>query len=326
MSDRVLITGVAGFVGSNLVRELLANTKAEVHGLLRPNTNTWRLKDINSESRLHLHQVDLLDRDALVKVISQIKPTVIYHLAAHGAYHWQTEFEPIFTTNVFATWYLHQALADHSYRAFINVGSSSEYGWSTQPMRETDRLSPNSLYAVAKAAQTQLVGYLGQVEHKPILTVRLFSVFGPYEDRGKLWPTVWQSTLTHQPLKLADPQAAHDFIYVDDVTAALRQLSQAAFKPGSVFNLGTGRQTTLGEVAACVEQVAGQTLAVEWSTHPAHRWDTHHWVANPRQLQRLLHWKPRYDLTTAAQAYWRWFQTNHHIYDHHSPAPASSDS
>jgi nucleoside-diphosphate-sugar epimerase len=100
--------------------------------------------------------VDVLDGDAVAEAMRAARPAAVVHLATHGAYEWQAEEARILETNILGTFHLLQASQDAGVRVFANAGSSSEYGYKTEPMREADRLEPNSVYAVAKAAQTHL--------------------------------------------------------------------------------------------------------------------------------------------------------------------------
>src|SRR6267378_1766196 len=150
---RILVTGAAGFVGSVLARRLLADGQ-EVHALTKSPNGAWRLKEI--EKDLRLHAVDLRDEATLRSAVAKIRPQAIFHLAAHGAYPFQTDPDGIIQSNILGTWNLLKASTDCDYEVFVNTGSSSEYGFKEFAMRETDLLEPNSYYSVAKSAQTLL--------------------------------------------------------------------------------------------------------------------------------------------------------------------------
>ena len=99
MAKRVLLTGGTGFVGANLVRHLLADGH-RVHLLVRPGFSPWRLEGIRSH--VQLHQVTL-DDPGLDAVVRRIRPDWVFHLAAHGAYSWQTDVAEIVATNIVGT-------------------------------------------------------------------------------------------------------------------------------------------------------------------------------------------------------------------------------
>ena len=110
---------------------------------------------------------------------------MIYHLAAHGVSRAQNQQAEILETNLQGTANLLEVLARHDYRALVHTGSSSEYGHKDRPMREDDPLEPRTAYAVSKAAATLLCqseAYRGRM----IANVRIFSVYGPWEDAHRL--------------------------------------------------------------------------------------------------------------------------------------------
>ena len=156
--DPVLVTGAAGFVGACLTRRLL-ELGHEVHVLLRPSSQAWRLGSV--WNCLHVHRADLTDPQAVGEVVARARPAVVAHLATHGAYESQASARPILETNIIGTQNLLEACAATKVPLLINIGSSSEYGFKNEPMRESDRIEPNSFYSVAKSAQTHLCTYWG---------------------------------------------------------------------------------------------------------------------------------------------------------------------
>ena len=199
---RVLLTGAAGFVGAVLARRLLREGH-QIHVLLKSSSNTWRIDGLED---LRRHEVDLRDEERLRALAETVRPEVIFHLAAHGAYSYQTDPDGIIQTNFLGTWNLLKATARVDYEVFVNAGSSSEYGFKDFAMRETDLLEPNSYYAVAKCAQTLVCQHFAHAERRPVNTLRLFSAFGPYEEPTRLIPTIVTRCLGNQPLDLVSPR------------------------------------------------------------------------------------------------------------------------
>lgn len=285
----VLVTGGTGFVGANLVRRLIQEG-GRPHLLVRPAANWWRLEDVREQ--LEPHTVDVLDFDQLCGVVREIRPELIYHLATYGAYASQTDADQVIRTDILGTWNLLRACGASPYRLFVNTGSSSEYGWKSQAMRETDLLEPNSYYAVAKSAQTLLCQHVARSEQRPINTFRLFSVYGPYEEPSRLFPTIIQRSLRGEALEMVSPQTARDFVYIDDVVDAYLQIDRLAAHVGETFNIGTGVQSTLRDVVDAVQQAVGAEVPVRWGTMPSRIWDTDTWVADGTKARRLLQWSP----------------------------------
>ena len=184
---RILVTGGTGFVGANLARRLVRDGH-EVHLLVRPGYKAWRIDAVRADARLH--EAPLEDAGRVASAISQIHPEWIFHLAAHGAYSMQTDLHQMLLTNIQGTMNLVTACLKTGFEAFVNTGSSSEYGFKDHPAAETDLLEPNSHYAVTKASATLFCRQTAQRERVALRTLRLYSVYGPYEEPSRLMPAL----------------------------------------------------------------------------------------------------------------------------------------
>jgi nucleoside-diphosphate-sugar epimerase len=300
---KVLVTGAAGFVGAGLVRTLLQHGH-EIHVLLKSSTRGWRLAEIQHE--LRCHQTDLRDEEGLTALVRTIRPEVIYHLAAHGAYPTQTDADEIIQSNILGTWNLLKASAAIDYLTFVNTGSSSEYGFKETATRETDYLEPNSYYSVAKCAQTLLCQHFARVEKKSINTFRLYSVFGPYEEPTRLIPTVVRSCLQGKDLQLVPRDIARDFVFVDDVVEAYLRLEQLGRLSGEIVNIGTGLQSTIGDVVDNVVALTGARVQCHWGAMAPRIWDARIWVADATKSYRLLGWRAGTSLRDGLQRTVEW--------------------
>src|ERR1019366_3585260 len=156
---RVIVTGATGFVGANLARRLLRDGH-EVHLLVRPNYQPWRIEEIRSDVRLH--ELHLHDAEGVARVVSQIRPDWVFHLAVHGAYSWQTDWEQMVRTNIQGTMSLVSACLKTGFEAFVNTGSSSEYGFMNHAPAESEPVEPNSHYAITKVAATLFCRHTAQ--------------------------------------------------------------------------------------------------------------------------------------------------------------------
>jgi len=290
---RVLVTGGTGFVGANLVRRLLADGHV-VHLLVRPGrARSWRLEDIRRDVAFERASLD--DRSAVERAVRRVRPEWVFHLAAHGAYSWETDLDRILATNVTGTVNLVRACLRTGFDAFVNAGSSSEYGFKPRAPRERDWVEPNSHYAVTKVAATHFCRLTAQREHVKIATLRLYSVYGPWEEPGRLMPAMIVHGLAGALPPLVDPRVARDYVYVDDVSEAfVRAAAKPHPEPGPVFNVGTGTQTTLRRVVDVARRVLDIPERPRWGTMPNRQWDTSVWVSDSRAIRSALGWKPRY--------------------------------
>lgn len=307
----VLITGAGGFVGANLCRGLLARD-ARVHVLLKQDTARWRIGDIRD--RLHVHMADLRDAEAVARVVSDVRPRIVYHFATHGAYPFQTDGESILLVNVFGLWNLLQACKETGLDLFVNVGSSSEYGRKPHAMRESDLLEPDSYYAVAKSAQTLLARLCARLDSLPAVTLRLFSAYGPYEEPTRLIPRLLLAALRDAPIQMAAPETARDFVYVDDIVQVCLAVDALRQYPGETFNVGTGVQRTLAEVVAATEAASGKAVRTAWGGMDSRPWDSDVWVADVSKLRRLIGMRPETTLHEGIARSLDWFREHAGLY------------
>ena len=305
---QTLVTGATGFVGANLVRRLL-DEGDEVHVFLREGSNRWRLASVLDH--LHPHTIDLRDEAAVMRAVEGIRPQTIFHLAAYGAYPFQTEVNPILATNLLGTSNLVQACARVGFEAFVNTGSSSEYGFKSHPPAETDLPEPNSYYAVAKASATLYCSYTSRNIERPITTLRLYSAYGPYEEPSRLMPTLIKKGLQGELPPLVAPDTARDFIYIDDVCEAyIRAARSTSLEFGEVLNVGMGVQRTIREIVEVAREVLNIEAKPEWGSMDARIWDSSVWVADNRRIRERLGWEPHFDLREGFSAMVDWFREN----------------
>ncbi|NJL92775.1 MAG: NAD-dependent epimerase/dehydratase family protein [Anaerolineae bacterium] len=316
---RVLLTGGSGFVGANLARRLLQEGH-QVHLLLRPGYADWRLTEI--QDALQMHVLDLHDPNAVTAVVRQVQPEWIFHLAAHGAYSWQRDLHAMIQTNFLATVHLVNACLETGFEAFVHTGSSSEYGVKDHAPSERTWLEPNSHYAVTKAAATLFCRFTAQQVRVHLVTLRLYSVFGPYEAPGRLMPTLIWYGLRGQLPPLVDPTIARDYVYVDDVNEAfLLAASRLEQELGAVYNVGTGVQTSLREVVTAAQQMMDIPAEPQWGSMPNRAWDATTWVADSSAIRTALGWQPRYTLPQGLQHMVTWMMERPNLQALYAPQP-----
>jgi nucleoside-diphosphate-sugar epimerase len=304
---KVLVTGAAGFVGANLVRRLLREGHAVCAGH-RPGGEPWRLAAVVDD--VELAEVDLRDAAAIDAVVRQVRPQVVFHLATHGAYSWQSDARGIFETNVLGSVALAEACTTHGVEVLVHTGSSSEYGPKDHAPSESEWVDPDSAYAVAKAATTQYLRHVARRGDLHSVTVRLYSAYGPWEDPRRLFPRLIAAGLRGKLPPLADPGTARDFVYVADVVEALLLVADArTVEPGSVYNVGSEQQVTLREVVALARDELAIDAEPAWGSGEHRSWDTATWVADASRIRSELGWRPRHALQDGFRATIEWLRS-----------------
>jgi len=318
---RAFVTGASGFVGANLARRLLTDGH-EVHLALRKDHQPWRIDDI--KKNLTVHDADITDRTATERAIKAARPDWIFHLAAYGAYPFQTEFGRMVETNFLGTANLLDAAQSQGFAAFVNAGTSSEYGYKDHAPKEDELLEPNSHYAVSKAAVTYLLKMRAAAKSLPIRSIRMYSAYGPYEEPTRLVPTLIVRGLEGRLPPLANPDISRDYVHVDDVCDAfVRAAATQALEAGVVYNAGTGVQTPLRDIVRVTSELLGVESEPEWGSMQQRSWDTTVWVSDPTKIKSELGWRPRYDLVQGLTQTVGWFRLHPALLDRYRAAQQS---
>lgn len=310
--ETILITGAAGFVGANLTQRLLEEGY-EVNLFLKENTDLWRINILKERFKdgISIHEIDITDGEKVTQKVSEIRPTVIFHLAVHGAYSYQTDPYSILRVNIFGTANLVEACIKVGFKLFVNTGTSSEYGFKQKPATEVDWLEPNSYYAVSKASTTMYCNYASKLYNLPIITLRLYSVYGRFEEKTRLIPNLIKSGLNNSFPPLVSPETRRDFIYIDDVLDVYYKFMKSENSSsirGEVFNVGTGKQTSLREVVSVVKGLLNIEGEPVWGTMPGRIWDTSIWVSNNEKIKNALRWSPRVTISEGLKEFIFWYK------------------
>jgi UDP-glucose 4-epimerase len=304
---RILITGAAGFVGSNLIRRLLKE-KAAIHAIVRPETNLWRLAE--PAQNLTFHRLDLVNREQVLRTVELVQPQIVFHLAVERG----TDLEKV-NGNILGTFHLLEATSHCSVERWIHISSSLEYGKKKTPMREFDLTEPDTLLGATKAAATILCQQFTRSKRLPILILRLFSVYGYWEGPKRLIPTIIRSGFRNAEIRLTAPGFRRDFIFIEDVMTACLLASQKDVPPGEIINIASGYQTSNEEVVEIIEEILGKKLVVKTGAYPARETDTAFWVGDPQKAWELLRWKTETPLRTGLEKTVEWLKLHDKFYD-----------
>jgi dTDP-glucose 4,6-dehydratase len=267
MKRRFLITGGAGFIGSNLVHFLLEKepeAQVVVYDRLTYAGNLDNLADLASEPRYRFIQGDICDRERVRDVLRESPPDVIYNLAAESHVDRSIDGPGEFVrTNVVGTFEMLEAAralyptltetARASFR-FIHVSTDEVYG-SLGPegyFTEETRYAPNSPYAASKAAADHLARAYFQTYGLPVITTNCSNNYGPYQFPEKLIPLLVLNALEGKPLPVyGDGKNVRDWLYVKDHCDALLLVAKSG-ATGQTYNVGGQNERTTLEIANTV--------------------------------------------------------------------------
>ena len=290
----IWVVGASGFIGAKLFFSL-ARLRPDVFAVSRQVEASWRLLHCPYPNRIAL---DITQPRELVAAVNKHRPRTVFNLAAYGAYERQNASERIHAVNYVGTQHLINALLESGCDAFVQAGTSSEYGLNCAGPAESAALEPNSDYAVSKAASSYLLGYYGRFKQFPCTHLRLYSIYGPWEERDRLIPTLVRLGLQGQYPPLVNPDITRDFLYVDDCTRAFVRaaLTTCRSHPGQALNIATGNKTSLAEIAQLAQTTFNIPAEPVFGSMPNRKWDLSNWYGNPTLAQAMLGWSARIPL------------------------------
>ena len=301
----ILVIGASGFVGANLLRRCLTDREDVVGTFF--SGDSWRLQGIPTANIAFLN---LQDPVSVLSLFQRVQPKTVFDCSSYGAYSFEQEHGRIHATNYLSFIDLMEEVADRGLSAYIHAGSSSEYGMNASAPSESDALVPNSHYAVSKAATSHAIAYYGKVRGIPIVNLRLYSVYGPYEDSSRLIPVLCKQTMQGALPTFARAEVTRDFIHVDDAIAAFvdAALHMNPAIAGESFNIGSGVKTSLSSLASLTKRLFDIKEEPQFAQGAGRAWDVDNWVANPAKAKELLGWSPAIGLDEGLSRTRDWWQ------------------
>lgn len=334
MDKPIVVTGGAGFIGSNFILQWLQmETAAPVVNLdsLTYAGNLRNLESIQGDSRYHFVRADIGDRHALRQVFAEHRPRAIVHFAAES--HVDRSIrgpDDFIRTNVNGTFSLLQEaliywteLAEaekHQFR-FLHISTDEVYGSlapSAPAFHESSPYQPNSPYSASKAASDHLVRAYHHTYGLPVLTTNCSNNYGPFQFPEKLIPLIVLNARSGKPLPVyGDGKNVRDWLYVGDHCEAVRTVL-ARGTPGEAYNVGGRNEKTNIEVVEAIcsildelcasDPVAPHRKLITYVTdRPGH---DRRYAIDAGKIERELGWKPRETFETGLRKTVEWYLTN----------------
>lgn len=310
----ILITGCAGFIGSNFVKQFGKKfPKTKIIGVDDFSTGRKNALDLS----VIFYKGSILDERLLKKIFSKHKPEYVFHFAALPRVSFSVE-HPRHTSevNIIGTVALLEASKNHGVKRFIYSSSSSVYGGAKKlPTKESENFpDPKSPYAVQKYIGEPFCKIFSELFGLDTVCLRYFNVFGPGQYGDSPYSTVvsaWLESIYFPKKKKAfiegDGNQSRDFCYVDNVVMAniLTMKSKRHFK-GEVFNVAYGDQTKVNEVKRLMEKYTGKKLDLE--KRPPRLGDVRHTRADIAKARKLIGYNPRVNFEKGLKKTIEWFK------------------
>ena len=333
MRDAILVTGGAGFIGSNFVLSWLRASGSPVVNLdlLTYAGNPSNLASLDGDPRYLLTRGDICDEELVGRLLREHQPRAIVHFAAESHVDRSIDSPGAFVkTNVEGTFVLLQKAriywsglnsADQSAFRFLHVSTDEVYGTlgaDDPAFSETTPYSPNSPYAASKAASDHLARAYHHTWGLPVLTTNCSNNYGPFQFPEKLTPLMILNALEGKPLPVyGDGSNVRDWLFVEDHCSAIRAVLQGG-RVGETYNIGGNSERTNIEVVKTicdlVDEMAPssaigprQNLITFVKDRPGH---DHRYAINAAKICRELGWKPAEAFESGLRKTVRWYLDN----------------
>lgn len=298
---RILITGGAGFIGRHLVRRLEEagiGYTGVVHTTPAPDEGSGHGNWI---------RLDLANAAGLESLVSDTQPDVVFHLAGVLGADRTLEFaERAIQGNFLASHHLLTALGRSARpQRIVLMGSSEEYGRQEHlPYTEDMPTRPVSPYSASKAAVTQIALLYHELFSLPVVVLRPFVVYGPGQPPQMLIPALMHALTRGEEFRMTPGEQTRDFVFVEDVVAALIAAAVATGAAGEVFNVCSGEERRIRDVAEAVVGLAGADDVLRVGALPYRQNEVWRLVGSNEKARDRLGWSPQVRLVDGLRRTW----------------------
>jgi UDP-glucose 4-epimerase len=282
LSGTALVTGGVGFIGTHLCKRLAA-AGLSVHSASR--------REHAGEAHVKHWQVDLSDFESVSRLVKNIRPDYVFHLASHVMGSPDIKHVlPTFHGNLQTTVNLLTAVAQEGCKRFVTTGSFME------PTNDGGEVTPTSPYAAAKWSSTAYCRLFRAIYKVPVATARVFMVYGPgQQDNTKLVPYTIQCLLKGEPPQISSGRRLVDWVYVEDVAEGFLRLALAPNAEGLTVDLGSGALIATSDLVAKICRIADNGVQPLIGALPDRPMEPSS-VADIAASRRLIDWSPRVNL------------------------------
>ena len=311
----VLVTGAGGFIGSHLVERLLkegARLRAFVRYTSRNDPGLLRHLSPEDLRRIELVGGDLRDAHAILQAVRGCE--IVFHLGAlisipYSYYHPGEVVE----TNVMGTLNVLAACKEAGVGRLVHTSTSEVYGTARKaPIDESHPLQGQSPYSASKIGADKLAESFACAYNLPVVTVRPFNTYGPRQSGRAVIPTIITQALALDAIRLGNLDTTRDFTYVSDTVNGFIRAGEAGGVDGQTFNLGSGQEIRVGDLAQKIVQIIGRKVEVQVDAQRLRpeRSEVLRLISDNRQALAGLGWHPEVSLEAGLQRTIAWVSDN----------------
>ncbi|MDM8556444.1 GDP-mannose 4,6-dehydratase [Desulfococcaceae bacterium HSG7] len=319
-NKKILVTGAGGFIGSHLVESLIEEGST-IRAFVRYNSRS----DIGFLSGLSPEQKDAIDiyygnlenQKTVEDAMENIQ--IVFHLAALvGIPYSYKHPEEVFMANSLGSLNVLSSARMHGVEKIVQASTSEVYGSALYvPIDEKHPLQPQSPYSATKIAAESLAMSFFYAYNTPVAIVRPFNTYGPRQSARAVIPTIITQALTQNYIKLGNLDTLRDFNYVKDTVSGFIQMAKSEKSIGKIINIGSGHSVSIGDLADTVLKIIGKNIDIRVDSQRIRpvKSEVTRLCADTKLAEKLLNWKPRYDLTAGLSQTIHFIKNNLNIYN-----------
>lgn len=317
---KVLVTGGAGFIGSNFVRQLLQSRGAiQIVNFdkLTYAGNPENLADLKDDRRYEFVRGDICDPDAVTRLFDRHFDVVVHFAAETHVDRSIEDATPFLETNIRGTLRLLEAVRKFPSLRFVHISTDEVYGSapSGESFNEESELDPGSPYSASKASAEHFVQAYANTYGVSAVILRCTNNFGPYQFPEKLIPLIIANAEEDKPIPVyGDGMQERDWLFVEDFCVAI-SLAMEKAKPGSLYNVSAGRPQRNLEIVRTILKHLGkpESLIQFVQDRPGH---DRRYALDSSKLRRELAWKPSVTFEEGIQKTISWYQQHREWLEH----------
>ena len=303
-NSKILVAGGTGFIGSNLISELVSNGN-EIISISKKSQET---RNQNKNINFVFHDLTKPIDKNLKRQISNVD-----YVVNCSGYIDHRDFKyggkDVYSNHFESLYRLSNIAIEVGVKAFIHLGSSDEYGKNKSPLKECIRESPLSPYALGKLSATH---YLQQCFRKGLLNtvvIRPFLVFGEKQNKDRFLPFLIDNCLKDKEFKVSKGEQIRDYLYIKDFNDALIKSINNNKAYGEVINIASGVPISIKEVIENVQKIVGKGKPIIGGLD-YREGESMELYADINKARKILNWEPKYKLYTSLQQVIRWYLNN----------------
>jgi len=306
---RFLVTGGAGFIGSEVVKQLLQKGSKVT---ILDNFSSGKKKYLPKSKKLRIIKGDIQDENIITKAVKDQE--VVIHLAAlpfiPDSYYYPADF---FKVNAIGSvnmiW---NSIKAKSIEMFVQISTSEVYGTAQQtPMDENHPTAPHSTYAVSKLAGDRAAFTLHKENGFPIVVIRPFNSFGPNYTEPYVIPEIINQILSgSKELQLGNVHTSRDFTFVADTANGIIKAATEKKAIGEIINIGFGEDIKILDLAHKIAKISKTKIKIKYDESRERPYDVNELICNNQKAKEILNWKPKISVEKGLKITFDWAKKN----------------